>query len=111
MPSAPVTADCSTPVPSVHATLAPATAALLSRRAVHTSIWPDDTLVTATVSDTNINVVARCSPMIASIRYRPGLRLPSGIITLPAPATMKSLLEPSSLTPLGGAMALACQIG
>src|SRR5450830_2077434 len=111
MPSAPVTPDCSTPVPSVHATFVPATAAPLSRRAVHTSIWLDDTLVTATVSETKTRVVARCSPMMASTRYRPGLRLPIGIITLPALGAIKPLLDPSRSTSFGGAMGAACQIG
>ncbi|MNG09963.1 hypothetical protein D3C84_934070 [compost metagenome] len=80
-------------------------------RAAHTSNSSPAILLTATVLETNTMVVARYLPISASTRYRPGLRLPNGMYTLPGATLTNSLEDPARFTPAGGWIGLACHNG
>ena len=67
-----------TPRPSVQSTWVSGTGVPSCLRADHTSSSLPAILLTATVLETNTTVVARYLPTSASIRYSPGLSLPSG---------------------------------
>ena len=101
----------STPTPSDKRNDALLTGRPVRRFTVHTNICSCPDLVTATVSDTNTSVVARCSSTIASTTYRPAGSVPILTSALPKRGEMKCDELPSSFTSLGACIGLACHKG